>query len=1058
MKKLLLLLIIFFTAQVGLFAQSKTISGIVKDKNGDVVIGATVAVNGTNRGAITDINGEYTIQASPGEKLIISFVGSQSQEIVVGQESKIDILLLEDTNLLEEVVISGYGIETFKKETSGAVSKIDQSTLKNTAPVNVSELLQGRAAGVNIVSNDGTPGAGFSINIRGSNSISGGSSPLIVIDNIPYITDGNSTVNPLSVINPNDIASIDVLKDASATALYGVGATNGVIVITTKNGAKGKPIINLNVKRGFGTFARTLPVLSSEDYALYRATIARTSGGNNGGQAGAILNPGAPSVWEMVAFLNQGDEGGDIKYRDVLKNQYGLTNYEGTNWLDVITQNTQRAQYDFDFSGSSNNGTSYFASLGYLNEKGLLINSGFSRLSGRLNLEQKIGKIITAGMRLQYANTDYEGLIGDWRVDNAVSQSTFMNPFINRDNITGGTEGVINNGGQGAGPESPEFRLNETISNRQTNWFSGNLNISVKPLSWLEFAMNAGLTNDLNSSNYFVSRVLREASNTNGRAILEKGEDIRWTINPRIAINHKFNKNHKIAANLIYEARKTADDRLRTTYEQFSTEVLKDYTLQAAGSVFSVPQYFDIRDQSFIGRVQYDYKRKYVFTSSLRVDQSSRFITDKTGIFPAASFAWNIIDEPFMKFSEKYLSNLKIRGGVGVTGNNQIPINSGLLLGNLSNGGYPFNNSVSTSVNVGTRFANPDVTWEQTTGLNLGIDFGFLKDRFTLSTNVYSNRTSGLLLDVQLPTYSSFTSTIRNVGGLTNRGLELELTSFNINKRNFSWNTNFNIAWNRNKITDLGGQPDLAFTVIGTGPNTNDVLLRVGQPIGVYYGTIQDGLINNETELLNSPRKTADNNVGEFGFLDVNGDGLIDRTEYVPMAYALPLHTGGIGNTLTYKSFDFYAFMRWSYGNDVVNNNLNRAHYLRGDNNLQTIISNDIWNRQDQDRNYQSYFAIFTTRSGSTFSRSEMVEDGSFLRFETLRVGYTLPSKFMKKVNLRTAKITFTGQNLALLSRYSWFDPEVNAARGQNRGLFPGLDQGAYPRSRFFLFGVDLGF
>ncbi|HMP32498.1 MAG TPA: hypothetical protein PKD85_23010, partial [Saprospiraceae bacterium] len=217
---------------------------------------------------------------------------------------------------------------------------------------------------------------------------------------------------------------------------------------------------------------------------------------NNAGQANTILNPGAPGLWEMLALINQGDEGGDVQYREILKNQYGVTNFNGTNWLDVITQNTQRAQYDFDFSGSSDSGTSYFASLGYLNEKGLLINSGFSRLSGRLNLDQKIGKIITAGMRLQYANTDYEGLIGDWRVDNAISQSTFMNPFINRDNITGGSEGAINNGGQGAGPESPEFRLKETISNRQTDWFSGNLNISIKPLKWLEFAMNAGLTND----------------------------------------------------------------------------------------------------------------------------------------------------------------------------------------------------------------------------------------------------------------------------------------------------------------------------------------------------------------------------------------------------------------------------------------------------------------------------------------------------------------------------------------------------------------------------------
>ncbi len=1058
MKKFFLLLVLMPFMVSSAFSQSKEIKGAIKDPSGEPIIGAAILVTGTDRGTITDFEGNYTLKVSTNEELQISYLGYNTITQKIGAENEYNFIMEMASNVLTEVVISGYGIETFKRETTGAVSKLDNSSLKYTAPVNVSEMLQGRAAGVNIVSNDGTPGAGFSINIRGSNSISGGSAPLIVIDNIPYITDANSVTNPLATLNPNDIESIDILKDASATALYGVGATNGVIVVTTKNGAKGKPQINFSVKRGMGQFARTLPVLNPEEYALYRAGVTRSFAGNNAGQATAVLNPGAPSLWEMLAFVNQGDEGGDLKYREILKNQYGVTNYEGSNWLDIVTQNTERQQYDFDFSGSNDKGSSYFASLGYLDEKGLLIKSGFNRFSGRLNFDQQVSKIIKAGMRVQYAKTGYEGLIGDWRVDNAVSQTTFMNPFINRDNITGAIQGAVNNSGQGVGPESPEFRLNETRSTRSTDWFSGNLSLSIKPLSWLEFSMNAGLTNDLNGSNYFVSRVLREGSGTNGLAIIEAGKDLRWTINPRVAINKTFAKHHKIQANFIYEARKTINDRSRTTYQQFSTEVLKEYTLAAAASSFTVPTYFDISDQSYIGRLAYDFKRKYILTGSVRVDQSSRFITDKTGVFPALSFAWNIIDENFMKFASKHLSNLKLRGGIGYTGNNQIPVNSGLLLGNLSNGGYPFNNSVTTSVNVGNRFANPDVTWESTRGLNLGLDIGLWEDRVGLSANVYNNTTTGLLLDVQLPDYSSFASTIQNVGALTNKGLELELTSVNVNSGSFRWSTNFNIAFNRNTITDLGGQNELAFTVIGSGPNTNDVRLRVGQSIGVFYGTIQDGLINNDFELMNAPRKTADHNVGEFGFLDVDGDGLINRTEYVPMAYTLPLHTGGIGNTLSYKGFDLYAFLRWSYGNDVVNNNLNRAHYLRGDNNLQTVIADDIWNRQDQDRNYQSYFAIFTTRVGSTFSRSEMVEDGSFLRFETLRLGYTLPSNILRKIGFRDAKLSLTGQNLGVLTRYSWFDPEVNAARGQNRGLFPGLDQGAYPRSRFFLLGIDLGF
>lgn len=1037
------------------YGQNANVSGVIKDKNGDPVIGATVMVLGTDIGTVTDVDGNYAVNAKPTQKIQVSFIGYTSITEVVGGRSSINFTLLEDVNALDEIVVSGYGIETMRRDVTGAVSKIDKSSLTNTAAVNVSEILQGRAAGVNIVSNDGTPGAGFSINIRGTSSISAGGAPLIVIDNIPYITDNNSDTNPLASINPNDIESLDILKDASATALYGVGATNGVIVITTKRGKIGRPIINFSAKQGVGSFARTLPVLSPTDYALYKAAVARSSGGDDNRQLNYVASPGLPGLWEMLASPKiAGFE--DVDFANQLRTQYGVTNLSGTNWLDVITQNTTKQLYDLDFSGANDQGTSYFASLGYAKEKGVLLNSGFDRLSGRLNLDQKIGKIVSAGLRLQYTNTAFEGLIGDFRADNAVAQSTFLNPFINRDNIVGSSDGLVNNGGQGAGPESPEFRLKETIANRGSNWFSGNFNFSVKPTTWLEFALTAGLVNETGARSYFVSRVLREASNVNGRVDRESNVDSRWTLQPRVAINKKWGK-HKLNSTFIYEARKQQNESLFTRYEQFSTEVLKNYTLAASSQIFSTPRYFDIRDRSFIGRAQYDFKSKYILTASARVDQSSRFVGDNTGFFPAVSAAWNVVDEPFMEFADKYLSTFKFRAGYGITGNNQIAVNSSLPLATISTAGYPFNNAVTTAVGPNARFPNPDITWESTRGLNFGVDLGFLNDRFSISSNIYQNVTTGLLLDVQLPTYSAFTSAIRNIGALQNSGLELELSSLNYSRKKFSWSSTFNIAWNRNKITDLGGQPELGFRVIGTGSNPDDVILRVNKPIGVYYGTIQDGLVNNDFERFNSAPKVQDNNTGEFQFFDLNGNGNIERTEYVPIAYTLPKHTGGIGNTVNYKSLTLYAFLRWSFGNDVVNNNLNRAHYLRGDNNLQTVVANDIWNRQSEDRNYQSYYAIFTTRSGSTFSRSEMVEDGSFLRFETLRLGYSIPSRLIQKFKLQKANITFTGQNLALLTRYSWFDPEVNAARGNNKNLFPGLDQGAYPRSRFFLLGIDLG-
>jgi TonB-linked SusC/RagA family outer membrane protein len=1058
MRKIAFTIFSYLLFPLCIYAQGRVITGVIMDEKGQTLEAVTVENLKTKKTVLSDSKGRYSIAAERNNEIQFSYTGYEIQKEKVNESATIDITLTPLENLLETVVVSGYGIRTFKKDQTSATSKIDKGSLESTAPVNLSEVLQGRAAGVNIVSNDGTPGAGFSINIRGLSTITAGASPLVVIDNIPYANSAGDAFNPLSAINPNDIESIDILKDASATALYGVGASNGVIVITTKQGKSGKPKFTFSSKVGIGELVRTLGTLSPQEYAAYRAALYRSEAGDNSGFATTYIpKPGEPGLWELLADPTEAAKLG-IDPKAILNNFYGVTNLTGSNWLDLITQNTVRQFHDLSFSGSTPGGTSYFASLGYADEKGTIINSGFRRLSSRLNLDQKISKIFSAGIKFQYTNSTYKGLIGDNRADNAIAQANSMNPFINRDNILGNTEGAINNGGAGAGPESPEFRVKQLDASRSANWFNGNISVSAKPLNWLELVLQAGVTNEDSYRGTYTPSLLRDAQNVKGRVDITDRSDLRWVFQPRIAVNKTFAKNHRINGTFVFEARKDKANQIFTRYEQFGTEVLGINSLASAQSVRATPGYTDIRVRSYIGRVQYDFKRKYIFTASTRIDESSRFVKDKTGVFPAVSAAWNIKDEPFMDFTSKLMSTIKFRIGYGITGNDQIPLNAGVPLGNISNVFYPFNNGLTTIVNPTNRFANSDITWETTRGFNLGLDLGFLKDRITLTTNYYNNTTKNILLDVQLPGYSAFTSSILNSGSIRNKGLELEIASANIRGKKFKWNTNFNISFNRNEILDLGGVPELGFRAVGTGGSLNDVLLRVGQPIGVYYGTFQDGLVNTDFERYNSPRKAQDNNTGEFQFFDLNGDGIIDRDEYVPMAYTLPIHTGGIGNTLTYKGFEIYAFFRWSYGNDVVNNNVNRAFYLRGDNNLITDVSKSIWNRQNQDRNYQSYLAIFTTRINSLFPRSEMVEDGSYLRFETMRIGYSLPAKWLKKAKISSARLSLTGQNLFVLTRYSWYDPEVNSATGTNKGLFPGLDQGAYPRSRFILFGLDLTF
>ncbi len=1039
------------------FSQNRPVKGVVYDENRLPLTGATITVVGKRTSVTTGNDGAFTLQAANRDSIEISFIGYETFGFRLGNQDDITVNMVPNPEgSLEEVVVSGYGIKTFKKTSTGATSKVDQASLKNTVPVSISDVIAGRAAGVNIVSNDGSPGAGFSINIRGLTSITAGSEPLVVIDNIPYVSSGGNGTNALASINPNDIESIDILKDASATALYGVGAANGVIVVTTKKGKLGKPTINFSAKTGFGQLARTLKTLQPVDYALYRADRVRAFAGDNGGLATNVAYPGRPGLWEILANPEGSRPWVGDPYTH-LEQVYGVTNFDGTNWLDVITQTPVRQFYDLDFSGSTQQGTSYFASVGYAGEKGTVINSAFRRLSTRLNLDQKIGKFLSAGVRLQYSNTNYEGLIGDYRADNAIAQANFLNPYINRDNVLGNSSGFVNNGGAGAGPESPEFRINNTDVERGSNWFSGNINLTAKPTSWLELTMQAGAINEDYFRDYFVPKELREAQNVNGRMDLTRRTQTRWVLQPRMAINKRFGQN-KINATLAYEARKDLSKEIFTRYEQFNTDVLGRYSIGSAKSIQSTPTNRDRRVQSYIGRVQYEFDSRYILTGSMRIDQSSKFINDRTGIFPAISAAWNLKEEGFMEDVLRDVSTIKFRVGWGRTGNDQIPDNAGIPLGSISTVSYPFNDALNTPINPFDRFANADITWETTTGLNFGLDLGFLRDRISLSSNYYINTTEGLLLDIQLPGYSGFTSSIRNLGKLRNRGLEFEVASTNIQKRDFSWVTTFNIAFNKNEILDLGGQPELGFRGVQSNNSINDVLLRVGQPIGVYFGTIQDGLVNTDFERYNSARKRQDNNTGEFQFYDINGDGIIDRNEYVPMAYTQPVHTGGFGNNITWKGFDFYMFLRWSYGNDIVNNNINRAHYLRGDNNLQYNLVNDIWTRQNEQRNYQSTTSIFTTRINALFSRSEMVEDGSFLRLETLRFGYNLPKKWVSRAKMQNVRLSFTGQNLFLLTRYSWYDPEVNTNTNGNGQLFPGIDQGAYPRSRWFIFGLDVSF
>ncbi|MDA9555528.1 SusC/RagA family TonB-linked outer membrane protein, partial [Pelobium sp.] len=795
------------------WSQITKISGIIKDDQGEPLIGASVQ-NPTQKIILqTNLEGKFTIPAKVGESLTISFTGFETKIIKIDNLSPLNVVLIVKRNFLEEVVVSGYGIQTARRDYTGASSKIDKSSIVNTAPVNISEVLQGRAAGVNVVSNDGAPGSGFSINIRGNSSITAGGQPLFVVDNIPFVSSSDNDVNPLASINPKDIESIDILKDASATALYGVGASNGVIVITTKKGTEGKPKINFSTKVGTGKLNGDLGILSSQDYALFRANNARnfTNLGTRTLNTNENKSPGAPNVWEIIANPEASKQYlGGVDPNDFLKSVYGINNYTQSNWLDLIVRNNFKQFYDLSFSGATKDGTSYFASIGTALEQGSLIGSGFKRYSSRLNLDQNFGKIFKAGLRLQYTNSIYDGSIGDWTSSNAINQATFLNPFLNRDNISGSNT-VLSNNGFGVPRENPEFKLKNTYSNRNGNNFNINLNVSAKPLKWLELNFTGGITTDKTGNNQYFPSYTLAGLGTNGRATLTNTGVSQIVLQPRVSINKWFNKDNIFNASFIFETKQKVYNQLYTNYTQFLNEALGINSIPFAQTVQSQPTYSRISSVSYIGNAQYNFKSKYILKASTRIDQSSIFLKNRTGIFPSVSFAWNMADEKFMEFSKKYLSLLKFRVGYGVTGNDQIRNNSGIPLAYKATQLYSYNDGIVAAVNPDVNLANQDISWETTYGTNIGLDFGFLNDRITFSTNYYRNRTNGLLIYLQLPAYSSFTNVIKNIGSLQNSGFEFEAYSNNITNKNFSWTTNFNISFNRNKVLNLGGAPELGF-------------------------------------------------------------------------------------------------------------------------------------------------------------------------------------------------------------------------------------------------------
>ncbi len=1024
--KFKLLTIIFLTFSISLFAQT-SIEGVVNDVKGLPVPQANVVIKGTKNGVITDFDGVFKIKAKIGDVLLISSIGFDKKEVKI-QGNAIKIVLEESNATLNEVVVVGYGTVK-KKDLTGAVSSVRATSIEKGDPIDLQTALSGRVAGLQITQNDNGLGSGVKAVIRGGSSLTSGNQPLYVIDGFPIVPDEDVSSNPLSDIDPGQIKSVEVLKDASATAIYGARGSNGVIIITTKLGKEGKADISATYSSGVSFPTRFPRVLTASEFLDSRIII------------------------DKINYLNGFDENLQTKWQD-LKD----ANAQGVDWAKEATQVAITRKVDLSMGGGSKEGLKYQISGNYLDQEGVVIRTNFKRYNLNSNIVQSLGNNTRIGTNIKLAFTNNIGKSLDKDAEGIFKKAFSTNPFQPIDFALGDIDidPEVNSGDN----ENIITYLNEVNNQAESSRIIGNVFYETKVVKDLTFYTSYGFNRAFLNKQAFLPSTVLKGLKENGIAEFQKGETLNQVFETRLNYKKVFDK-HNINATAVGEFSDNKKSTFNAGASNFSDQTNGFNDLSSA-----VIAYFPTKIvtkeilASFLGRINYGYDKRFNLTASLRADGSSKFGKDnKWGYFPSVALGWTLSEESFIK-NINIFDNFKLRASYGVTGNNQIPAYS--AIGLLEPGNYVFNDAFYSG-KVPSNVANPDLKWETTAQYNFGIDLGFFNNRLTITAEAYYKKTTDLLLEVQLPPTSGFDKALKNIGSFSNKGFELTVNSVNIDHIDFKWRSDFTFSFNRNKVLDLGDKSEFYFDAkIFPSKFNNEILVRVGESTGIYFGYIEDQIINNETEAANSPKQVGVgipdiNNNGQVKIYDVNGDGLIDSFDKVPIANTTPEFTGGLNNEFTYKNFDFSFFLRFSYGNDVINGNVGNLDKVNIDN----------WNTLKSMSDY-SYSAAYNptgtfhgeNRNGiySSLFRSAYVEDGSFLKCDYITLGYAMPKSVVESLKVNKFRLFARVSNPFMFSRYSWFDPEVNAVGGTAGKVGGGVDLGSYPRSTTVTFGLSLNF
>lgn len=1082
MKKLVMLCMAASMSSSLAFAQSK-ITGVVKDSTGEPIIGASVTIKGAQGvGAVTDIDGNFSLTVPSGKKqLLVSYIGFTPQTVDVNGKNTFTIVLKEDNQTLNEVVVVGYG--TMKKsDLAGATGSMDEKKMKGSIITNLDQSLGGRVAGVTSMATSGAPGSSTSIRVRGQATINAGAEPLYVVDGVIWNNSNSSgssvglgdalgngsvsTVSPLSSLNPSDIVSMEVLKDASATAIYGAQGSNGVVLITTKRGKAGEAKFTYDGMVAWQRQGKRIDMLNLREFAEYY---------NDMSSQGMVFK--------------------DDRFSD--PSVLG----KGTNWQDAIFRTALQHQHQVSAQGGTEK-IKYYVSGNYMDQDGTIIGSEFKRYGARVNLDSQLKSWLKLGLSANYSNTDQRLLKAD-QENGVITYALTTRPDIPIYDINGGYTSISQQGVTNPNPVA--LALMDDILYKQ-NLLTGNVFAEVTPIKNLVWHTEIGYSFNWDRGEVFNPTVdLGTWTRSKNYCSIQKSTGSFVQFKNYLTYSGSFGK-HSFTAMLGQECWKSKWDNARTEAQDLPTNTVHNPSL-GDPSTFKISNGFGTAAMaSFFTRETYNYDDRYLLTYTFRRDGSSNFGPDnRWGSFHSVAGAWRFSNEEFVRnVAGKWLSNGKLRIGWGQTGNSNI--GSGKWSSDMSSIGTGLGTSYRP-----LRIANLNVHWEKQEQTNIGLDLGLFHDKLGITVDVYKKVSNDMLMPMQLPSYmgtsgntsSALAAPFGNFGSIENKGLELTINAHPINTKNFSWDSEFEISWNKNKLTKLSGTSSAA--ILGVG-QWNDVVSKsdVGQPLFQFFGYVTDGVYTSYEDIENSPKPVSYGGsngynkyntvwVGDVKYKDISGpdgkpDGKIDENDRTYIGNPMPKYTFGWTNTFRYKDFDLSIFINGSVGNKVYNyirmkldamksvwqnqssTVLGRSHITAIDpnkdysNGYKGHNANMVYNWYDDIDNVQVTnptsipAAHLNDPNENTRVSDRYIENGSYLRVKNITLGYTFPKQWVKHIGLENLRLSCNIQNLWTITGYKGYDPEIGASTSDMNGYVYGLDNGRYPSPTVYSFGLNVTF